>query len=63
VIVLEDEASFRQTPTLHVYAQARMQDKRRAQLRVVKGLRRPGKSKKPVGGMAKTPKLAVVKTA
>ncbi len=37
--------------TMDVYAQARMQDKRRAQLRIVKGLRKPeGEKKRSVRG-------------
>ena len=49
--------------TMDVYAQAQMQDKRRAQLRIAKGLRKGQVAKKQVGHKGKTPKLAVVKTA
>lgn len=49
--------------TMDTYAQAQMQEKRRAQLRIVKGLRKPKKGKKRVCEMARTPKLVVVKTA
>ena len=49
--------------TMDVYAQARMEDKRRAQLRIVKGLRKQPKEKQVSGKKGKSPKLGVAKTA
>lgn len=49
--------------TLDVYAQARMEDKRRAQLRIVKGLRNPPDENKGPNEMKQTPNLNAAKTA